>query len=98
MWRLPSECTRQLNLLANVRPDGMDEFTAHPKPPPHGESLKLQPINSGQRQQPLQDRCEADQHHEQLQQVCQSAVSDKLVDGPKADRAHDDGDQNADEK
>jgi len=36
-------------------------------PTRYGETLcLLQPINSRQRQQPLKDRCQADQHHEQF--------------------------------
>jgi hypothetical protein len=38
----------------------------------------------------LQNGAEANQYHQQLQQVCQSAIVGKFVDGPKADRADDD--------
>jgi hypothetical protein len=51
-------------------------------------------INSRHRQHPLQNRAEANEDHEQLQQICKSAIVGKLVDGPKADRAHDDDSQN----
>ncbi len=51
-------------------------------------------INSRHRQHALQDGAEANQYHEQLQQICQSAVGGKPIDGPKADCADDDNGQN----
>jgi hypothetical protein len=44
----------------------------------------------------LQDGAEANQYHEQLQQICKSAVGGKPIDGPKADCADDDNGQNRD--
>ena len=43
----------------------------------------LEPTNSRQRQDPLEDRRQADQHHEQFEKACQTAILDKLIDGPK---------------
>ena len=53
-------------------------------------------IYSRHRQHSLQDGAEANQYHEQLQQICKSAVGGKPVDGPKADCANDDNGQNRD--
>jgi hypothetical protein len=53
-------------------------------------------INSRHRQHSLQNRAEANQYHEQLQQICKPAVGGKLIDGPKADCADDDNGQNRD--
>jgi hypothetical protein len=51
-------------------------------------------INSGHRQNSLQYSAEANEHHEQLKQIRQPAVVGELVDGPKANCAHDDDSQN----
>ena len=51
-------------------------------------------INTRHRQHSLQNGTEANQYHEQLQQICQSAVGGKPIDGPKADCADDDNGQN----
>jgi hypothetical protein len=53
-------------------------------------------INSRHRQHSLQNSAQANQYHEQLQQICKSAVGGKPVDGPKADCADDDNGQNRD--
>src|SRR5205809_141810 len=53
-------------------------------------------INSRHWQHSLQNGAEANQYHEQLQQICKSAVGGKPIDGPKADCAHDDNGQNRD--
>src|SRR5216684_912702 len=58
----------------------------------------LQPANSSHRQHPLQDRRQADQHHQQFEKISQPAIPDKLVDRPKTDRADHDDNQNPDEK
>jgi hypothetical protein len=42
-------------------------------------------------QHSLHNRAEANEHNEQLEQICQSTIGGELVDGPKAYRA-DDGD------
>jgi hypothetical protein len=59
--------------------------------------IALQPIDPGQRQQPLQDRRQADQHHKQFEKVCQARLVDELVDGSETDGAHDANDQNPDQ-
>jgi hypothetical protein len=47
--------------------------------------------NSRQRQNPLKNGPQADQHHKQFEKIGQPAISNELIDGPKADRAdHDD--------
>jgi hypothetical protein len=56
----------------------------------------LKPINSRQWQQPLQDRAHADQHHKQFEKICQTTVIDELFDGPKADCANDNYNQDTD--
>lgn len=66
---------------------------AHQKPavPALGPLDAELQINSRQRQNPLKNSPEADQHHKQFEKISQPAISNKLVDGPKADRAdHDD--------
>jgi hypothetical protein len=57
---------------------------------------RLKPIDSRQRQHPLKDRSQADQHHEQLKKIGQSTISNKLIYGPKADCANNDYDKDAD--
>ena len=59
---------------------------------------RLQSTNSRQRQNPLKDSRETDQHHEQLEKICKSSIADKLVDGPEANRADDANNQNTDQK
>jgi len=63
-----------------------------------GRSARSAPvlINSRHRQHSLQNGAEANQYHEQLQQICKSSVGGKPVDGPKADCADDDDGQNRD--
>jgi hypothetical protein len=56
----------------------------------------LKPINSRQRQHPLKDRPRANQHHEQFEKICQTAVINKLFDGPKTNCADDANNQNPD--
>src|ERR1700730_9384728 len=51
-------------------------------------------INAEQRQNSLQDSRDADQHHQQLEQLRQATVSGKLVDRPKTDGADDNDNQN----
>src|ERR1700692_116385 len=51
-------------------------------------------INAEQRQNSLQDSRDADQHHQQLEQLRQAAISGKLVDRPKTDGADDNDNQN----
>jgi hypothetical protein len=62
--------------------------------PPGWRAQRAVLINSRHRQYPLQDRAEANEYHEQLQQICKSAVIGKPIDGPKADCADDDDGQN----
>jgi hypothetical protein len=57
---------------------------------------RLKPIDSRQRQHPLKYHSQADQHHEQLKKIGQSTISNKLIYGPKADRANNDYDKYAD--
>jgi hypothetical protein len=57
---------------------------------------RLKPIDSCQRQHPLKDRSQADQHHEQLKKIGQTTISNKLIYGPKADGANNDYDKDAD--
>jgi hypothetical protein len=57
---------------------------------------RLKPIDSRQRQHPLKDRPQADQHGEQLKKIGQSTISNKLIYGPKADRANNDYNKDAD--
>ncbi len=59
---------------------------------------RLQPANYSQRQHPLQDGCQADQHHEQLEKVGKPSIPDKLVDGPEANCADHANNQNTDQK
>jgi hypothetical protein len=54
-------------------------------------------INARQGQHALQDRAQANEHHEQLEKVCQSAVAGESVDGPETDRSDDDNNQNPDQ-
>jgi hypothetical protein len=58
----------------------------------------LQPADSRQRQHPLQDGRQADQHHEQLEKVGKPSIPDKLVDGPEANCADHANNQNTDQK
>ncbi|MGP8119106.1 MAG: hypothetical protein ACLP8B_01110 [Xanthobacteraceae bacterium] len=57
----------------------------------------LKPIDPQKRQHALQDRRQADQHHQQFEQACQAGFVDKLVNGPKTDRADDANNQNPDQ-
>jgi hypothetical protein len=50
-----------------------------------------------QHPQSLHNRAEANEYHEQLQQLCQSSVGGELVDSPKADCTDNDDDQNPDQ-
>jgi len=59
---------------------------------------RLQSTNSRQRQNPLKDSRETDQHHEQLEKICKSSIADKLVDAPETNRADDANNQNTDQK
>ena len=63
----------------------------------HRREPRLQPINSRQRQHPLKDRPEADQHHEQFEKACQTTISNKLIDGPKTNCTDDANNQNPDQ-
>jgi arylformamidase len=54
----------------------------------------LEPGKAQQRQHPLQDSPDADEHDEQLEELCQSAVVGKFVDRPKTDGTEDDNNQN----
>ena len=74
-------------------PAGPLRKPAHRKPavPDPGSLDTGLQINSRQRQNPLKNSPQADQHHKQFEKIGQPAISNKLVDGPKADRAdHDD--------
>jgi hypothetical protein len=51
-------------------------------------------INSGHGQNSLQYSAEANEHHEQFEQVGKAPVCGELVDGPKADCADDNDSQN----
>jgi hypothetical protein len=51
----------------------------------------------GERQQPLHDRSQANEHHQELQQIRQSTVLRKPVDSPKTDRPDNDNNQNPDQ-
>jgi len=57
---------------------------------------RLKPSNSRQRQHPLKDCPQADQHHEQFQEVRQTAVINELFDDPKTNCADDANNQNPD--
>jgi hypothetical protein len=41
----------------------------------------------------MKDRRQADQNHEQFEKICQSAIINKLIDGPKTNRADDNDNQ-----
>ncbi len=51
-------------------------------------------INSRQRQHPLKDRRQANQHHKQFEKIRQAGFADKFIDGPKANCADDANNQN----
>jgi hypothetical protein len=51
-------------------------------------------INAKQRQNSLQDSCDADQYDEQLEQLRQSTIGGKLVYRPKTDGADNNDNQN----
>jgi hypothetical protein len=65
------------------------------RPAPGSLDAGLQ-TDSRQRQNPLKNGPQADQHHEQFEKIGQPAISNELVDGPKADRADHDDNQNPD--
>jgi hypothetical protein len=44
------------------------------------------------RQQPLQNRCQAHQYHQNLEQICKPPIADEPVNQPEQDRADDDRD------
>src|SRR5262249_31601337 len=73
------------------------EAAARPQPPPGGAAPGLDPPNSRQWQDPLEDRRQADQHHEQFEKACQTAILDELIDGPKANRTDDANNQDSDQ-
>jgi hypothetical protein len=50
-------------------------------------------INSRQGQK---DRRQANQHHKQLEKICQASFASKFVDGPKANCTEDANNQNPD--
>jgi hypothetical protein len=54
-------------------------------------------IDPGQWQHALQDGPEADQHHQQFEQLREPAVGGKAVDRPKADRSNHNDDEDADQ-
>ena len=54
-------------------------------------------INACKRKHSLQNRGQTDEDHEQLKELCQPAVTNKLVDHPKTDRTHDNNNQNTDQ-
>ncbi|MGO9005500.1 MAG: hypothetical protein ACLQIQ_17980 [Beijerinckiaceae bacterium] len=56
----------------------------------------LEPINSSQRQHPLKDRRQAEQHDQQFEKVRQTTISNKPVDGPKANGTDNQNNQNPD--
>ena len=58
----------------------------------------LQSTNSRQRQHPLEDSRQADQHHQQLEKVGKPSIPDELVDGPEANCADHANNQNTDQK
>src|SRR5258708_9560392 len=58
----------------------------------------LEPGEAEQRQHSLQDSRKADEHDEQLEKLCQSAVIGKFVDRPKTDGTEDDNNQNTDQR
>jgi hypothetical protein len=62
-----------------------------------GGAQRLQPANARQRQNPLKDGRQTDQHHEQLEKICQSRIAGKLVDRPKTDGTDHDNNQNTDQ-
>jgi hypothetical protein len=62
----------------------------------HRRESQLQPNYSGQRQHPLKNRGQADQHYEQFEKACQTTLINKLVDGPKTNCADDANNQNPD--
>jgi len=53
--------------------------------------------NSRQRQHPLKDRRQANQHHKQFEKICQTGFADKFIDGPKANCTDDANNQNPDQ-
>jgi hypothetical protein len=59
--------------------------------------MRLQPVDSRQRQHPLKDRRQADQHHKQFEKVCQASFPDKLINGSKTNCADDANNQNPDQ-
>jgi hypothetical protein len=75
-------------------PVGPPRKPAHPKlaVPTLGPLDGGLQTNSRQRQNPLKNSRQADQRHEQFEKIGQPAISNKLVDGPKADRANHDDD------
>jgi hypothetical protein len=54
-------------------------------------------INACQRQHPLKDRRQANQHHKQFEKICQASFSDKFIDGPKTNRTDHANNQNPDQ-
>src|SRR5262245_65854772 len=58
---------------------------------------RLEPTNSRQWQDPLEDRRQTDQHHEQFEKACQTAILDELIDSPKANRTDDANNQDSDQ-
>jgi hypothetical protein len=54
-------------------------------------------INSRQRQHPLKDRRQANQHHKQFEKIRQAGFADKFIDGPKANCTDDANNQNPDQ-
>jgi hypothetical protein len=54
-------------------------------------------VDPGQRQDALQDCPEANQHHQQSEQLREPAIIGKAVDRPKADRSNHDDDEDADQ-
>jgi hypothetical protein len=55
-----------------------------------------EPIDSQQGQDPLKDRPQAEQHHEQFEKISQTAIGDELLNGPEADCADDANHKNPD--
>src|SRR5262249_60279142 len=58
---------------------------------------RLEQPNPRQWQDPLEDCRQADQHHEQFEKACQTAILDKFIDGPKANRTDDANNQDSDQ-
>ena len=61
-----------------------------------GDVEELKPVDSCQWQDPLKDRTQANQYHEQFQEICQTTVVDEPFNDPKTNSANDANNKNVD--